>query len=92
MGTLKAAHTKFEHLSPSSPELLKLKQEVESKYLEKIIKQVEAQNKEHFEAKAKELLRKQDQDLFAKSSANLLFLSSPNIDRQAIEKEVEQEL
>ena len=58
MGTLKATHAKFELLSPSSPELEKLKQEVESKYLEKIIKQVEAQNKEHFEAKAKELLRK----------------------------------
>ena len=92
VGTLKATHPKFELLNPHSPELQKLKQEVETKYLEKIIKQVEAQNKEYFETKAKELLRKQEQDLFAKSSANLLFLSSPNIDRQAIEKEVEQEL
>ena len=60
MGTLKVTHPKFELLNPNSPELQKLKQEVESKYLDKIIKQVEAQNKEYFETKAKELLRKQE--------------------------------
>ena len=31
---------------------------------------------------------KQDADLFAKSSANLLFQSSEGIDREALEKEV----
>ena len=73
------------------PELTKVKQDVEQKYLDKIVRQVEAQNKEYFEAKGKELLRKQAEDLFAKSSANLLFLSSPNISREEIEKEVEAE-
>lgn len=66
-----------------------MKKDVEDKYLDKIVKKVEAQNKEYFEAKARELLRKQADDLFAKASANLLFLSSPNINREAIEKEVE---
>ena len=42
----------------------------------------------YFESKAKDLLRKQDSDLFAKSSLNLLFFSSPNIDRKLIEDEV----
>lgn len=65
-----------------------MKQEIEQKYLEKIIMEVENQNKLYFEAKAKELLRKQETDLFAKSSLNLLFLNSPNIDRRQIEKEV----
>ena len=89
IGTLETTQPDLVLPSPNSPELHKLKQEVENKYLEKIIKQVEAQNKEYFETKAKELLRKQDHDLFAKSSANLLFLSSPTIDRLEVEREVE---
>ena len=46
---------------------------MEERYLDKISKQVEAQNKEYFEGKAKDLLIQQDTDLFAKASANLLF-------------------
>jgi hypothetical protein len=65
-----------------------IKTEIEEKYLAKIISQVEKQNKAYFEEKARELLRVQDKDLFAKSSANLLFLNSPNINRQQIEKQV----
>lgn len=65
---------------------MQLKREVEERYLEKISKQVEAQNKEYFENKAKALLIQQDNDLFAKASANLLFQSSPNINREEIEK------
>jgi hypothetical protein len=72
----------------SSQEMRNIKAEIEEKYLAKIISQVEKQNKAYFEEKARELLRVQDKDLFAKSSANLLFLSSPNIDRQQIEKQV----
>jgi hypothetical protein len=34
-----------------------LKKEIEEKYLSKIVSQVEAQNKEYFEEKARELLR-----------------------------------
>ena len=75
-------------LNYNSAEAKKMKQEIEQKYLEKIIMEVENQNKLYFEAKAKELLRKQETDLFAKSSLNLLFLNSPNIDRRQIEKEV----
>jgi hypothetical protein len=70
----------------------KMKTEIEQKYLEKIIKEVEQQNKLYFESKAKELLRKQDTDLFAKSSLNLLFYSSPNIDRKIIEHEIHSQV
>ena len=52
---------------------------------------MESQNKNYFISKAKDLLRKQESDLFAKSSLNLLFLNSPNIDRTAIEIEVQNE-
>lgn len=64
---------------------------MEHNYLNKIIQEVEAQNKEYFESKARELLRKQDHDLFAKASANLLFLNSSNIDREAITEQVQHE-
>ena len=69
-----------------------LKADIEEKYLQKIVSQVEQQNKEYFEDKARELLRVQDKDLFAKSSANLLFLQSPNISRDEIEKQVKREM
>lgn len=50
-----------------------LKEEIEQKYLEKIQLEVKQQNKEYFEQKARELLLLQDNDLFSKASANLLF-------------------
>ena len=74
-----------------SQEIRTLKKDIEEKYLDKIIIQVEAQNKEYFEEKARELLRIQEKDLFAKSSANLLFLNSPRINRQELEAQVKNE-
>jgi len=53
---LRSQGIKFEHLPPKSDQLIQLKRDVEEKYLEKISKQVEAQNKEYFENKAKALL------------------------------------
>lgn len=50
-----------------------LKEEIEIKYLDKIQLEAKQQNKEHFESKAKELLLLQENDLFSKASANLLF-------------------
>lgn len=87
LATLKTSNIEHEHLAENSAELKKLKTEVEGRYLEKITAEVEAQNKEHFEAKARDLLVRQDQDLFAKASANLLFQCSPNIERKEIEKQ-----
>lgn len=73
----------------NSQEMRNIKTDIEEKYLAKIIAQVEQQNKGYFEEKARDLLRVQDKDLFAKSSANLLFLNSPSIDRQQIEKQLQ---
>jgi hypothetical protein len=54
--TLKSTNIKYDHLNERSPELKKLKVNVEQKYLEKLSNQVEAQNKEYFESKARDLL------------------------------------
>ena len=88
LGTVKQSYPNVTDVS----DLKKVKKDIESKYLDKIIKQVEQQNKEYFEGKAKELLHRADKDQFAKASANLLFISSPNIDKSAIEAEVKHEM
>jgi predicted transcriptional regulator len=72
-GVLKSQKVKFEHLSEKSAEMKNLKEEIELKYLDKIQVEAKTQNKEYFEGKARELLLLQENDLFSKSSANLLF-------------------
>lgn len=69
----------------SSSETKRHAEAIENIYLNKIIKEVEGQNKQYFELKALDLMRRQESDIYAKSSLNLLFLSSPNISRTEIE-------
>lgn len=58
-----------------------LKHEIEEALLNKYIDEVTKQNKEYFEAKAKDLLEKRKHDQVSFASANLLFKSlNLNID------------
>ena len=57
-----------------------IKKEIEDTYLQKIINEVDIQNKQYFEQKARDLLMQEDK--FSRASANLLFASSPNIQRE----------
>ena len=75
-------------LRSSVQNIKKLEQEIENTYLQKIKGEVEQQNKDYFENKAKELLLKDENNIFYKTCANLLFKSSPNINRDEIERQV----
>lgn len=66
------------------------KKEIEAQYLQKIVQEVELQNQRHFEGKARELLMQPEEDIFSKTTANLLFLNSKNIDRAKLEAEVKE--
>ncbi len=64
--------TKLDHLDDQA---LQIKTEIETHLLKKYMEEVEKQNKDYFEAKARDLLEMRKHDAVSLATANLLFKS-----------------
>ena len=71
--------------------LQKHRDEIEKKYLGELMKEAETETKNYYETKAKDLIRRQDGNLFIKTIANLLLNSTPELNYDELLHEIKQE-
>lgn len=62
--------------------------EIENKYLMELRKEVELENKQYYEQKAKEMMRRQDGSIFLQIQKRLLIQSVPELNEEELQKVV----